>query len=166
MLQTTYDVLKQRRKLYHIRRASAAAGICLVLLSAFLGYAAVKSRQIADQAIQLAEEHQEALYGQALYLAEQAKQSYEKHDTAAAIRQALRAYDRLAGDGLFLPEAVHLLAEAMGVYTLPADAEKSMTPIGIFPLGEESSFSKENAPVKQKEEKNLQGGSGEGDFVD
>ncbi len=166
MLQTTYDVLKQRRKLYHIRRASAAAGICLVLLSAFLGYAAVKSRQIADQAIQLAEEHQEALYGQALYLAEQAKQSYEKHDTAAAIRQALRAYDLLAGDGLFLPEAVHLLAEAMGVYTLPADAEKSMTPIGIFPLGEESSFSKENAPVKQKEEKNLQGGSGEGDFVD
>ncbi len=140
ILQTTFDALKQRRKLYQIRRISAAACACLLVLSCFLGYAAVKSRQIASQAMQLAKEHKEALKGQALYLSEQAKQSYERHDTAAALEQALRAYDLLAEDGLSLPGLVRLMAEAMGVYALPADAEKNMAAMGLFPLEQEGGF--------------------------
>ncbi len=134
ILHTTFDALKQRGKLYRIKKAFAFACIGLSALTAFFGYAAVKSREIADQAVKLADEHKTALQGQALYLSEQARQSYEAHDVIGAIGQALQAYDLLAEDDLFLPELIHTLTKAMGVYTLPSDEKDLMTAEDVFSI--------------------------------
>lgn len=140
ILNTTFDTLKQRKKVYQIKQAFSIVCLCLLALSVFFGYAAAKSREIANQAVKLANEHKAALQGQALYLSEQAKKSYEKHDTMTAVQQALQAYDLLAEDELFLPELIQILTKAMDIYTLPSDAQESMTAVGIFPFEEKSSL--------------------------
>lgn len=140
ILHTTYDALKQRAKIYAVKRASALSGALLLLLSAFLGYAAVKSREIAAQAVKLADEHEAALQSQALYLSEQARQSYEAHDPMTAMEQAVQASDLLKSQGGVLPDLVQTLTEAMGIYTLPANAQETVTAVGRFSLEEEGSF--------------------------
>lgn len=134
ILNTTFDTLKQRMKLYEIKRAFAAVCMGFLILSAFFGYAAVKSKQIADQAVRIAEEHKAALKGEALRLLDQAKQSYEANDPIAAVDQALRAYELTEPDGVILPGLIQILAEAMGIYTLPLNVEEAVTAQGIFAL--------------------------------
>lgn len=136
ILNTTFDTLKQRMKLYEIKRAFAAACMGFLILSAFFGYAALKSKQIADQAVRIAEEHKAALKGEALRLLDQAKQSYEANDPIAAVDQALRAYELTEPDGVILPGLIQILAEAMGIYTLPLGADEAVTAQGIFELGD------------------------------
>lgn len=134
ILHTTYDTLKQRNKIYAIKKAFALACISFITFSAFLGYAAIKSREIASQAVKLAKEHEEALKGQALYLTEQAKKSYESNEPLLAIDQACQAYDLLDTDHSLVPELIRFLTKVLGVYTLPLHTESSMTVTGYFPL--------------------------------
>ena len=51
ILGTTFDTLKQRKRVRQVKQAFALVSIVLVIGMAFLGYAAVKSGQIADQAL-------------------------------------------------------------------------------------------------------------------
>lgn len=134
ILHTTFDTLKQRGKLYTIKKTFAVSCICLLALTAFFGYAAVKSKEIAKQAVQLADEHKAALQGQALYLSKQAEESYESQDVVGAISQALQAYDLLAEEDLFLPELMQTLTKSMGVYTVPSNAKELMTAKGVFSI--------------------------------
>lgn len=134
ILHTTFDALKQRGKLYTIKKTFVLACIGLSALSAFFGYAAVKSKEIAKQAVKIADEHKKALQGQALYLLKQAEQSYEAHDVIGAVRHALSAYDLLSEDDLFLPELMQTLTKALGIYTLPSDAKELMTAEGVFSI--------------------------------
>lgn len=140
ILHTTFDALKQRGKLYKIKKAFVFACLCLSALTAFFGYAAVKSKEIAQQAVKIADEHKAALQGQALYLSEQAKQSYEEHDVIGAIGQALRAYDLLAEDNLFQPELIQTMTKAMGVYTIPSAGKELMTAEDFFSIEGKSGF--------------------------
>ncbi len=139
LLDTTYDALKQRAKIYAVKKASALAGASWLTLSAFLGYAAVKSREIADQAVEIARERQAALRGQALYLSEQARQSYEAHDPMAALNQALQAWDLLDG-AVPLPDLTQTLVKILGIYTIPANAQETVTVAGSFSLEEKGAF--------------------------
>ncbi len=136
MLHTTYDSLKQRNKIYQIKRASVLACGSLLVLSAFLGYAAVKSRTIARQAIEISREHKAAIQNQAKYLSQQAKESYENHDLITAAQQALSANELLKGVGGFLSDIVYTVSEITGAYTIPANAAETMTPRGIFDLSQ------------------------------
>ncbi len=136
ILHTTFDTLKQRRKLYEMKKAFAAFGIGMLILSAFLGYVAFKSKQIADQAVKIAQEHKAALKEEALRLLEQAKRNYEENDPIAAVKDALQAYDLMDDEGLTLPGLIQILGEAMGVYTLPTAVEEAVTAKGIFEFGQ------------------------------
>lgn len=132
ILATTFDTLKQRKRIYEIKRVFAA--ICAVFLfgMAFLGYAVVKSRQIADQALELADEHRESLESQAVYMAELARRSCEDHNYMEAVRQALSAYDMAAEGDIFIPDLLQIMVKSMGLYVLPLDARDTVTAKGIF----------------------------------
>ena len=134
ILNTTFDTLKQRMKLYEIKRAFAAACMGFLILSAFFGYAALKSKQIADQAVRIAEEHKAALKGEALRLLDQAKQSYEANDPIAAVDQIVSAYEMTEPVGIIFPGLIQMLGEIMNIYTLPLLVEETVTAQGIFKL--------------------------------
>lgn len=132
ILHTTFDALKQRKRIYEIKRASVLASAGLLALSAFLGYAALKSREIARQAVKIAQEHQAALQGQAMYLAREAEQSYEENNPLGAVDQALQACGLLEEAGLSIPDLIYTLSKSMGLYTLPLDAKETVKAAGIF----------------------------------
>lgn len=134
ILHTTFDTLKQRNRTYILKRAFVSACIIFITISVFLSYAAVKSREIAIQAVKLAQEHEEALKGQALYLSEQAKKSYEENDTLSAVEQACRAYDLLEADHPLVPDLIRFLTKVLGIYSLPLYTEDAVTVTGYFPL--------------------------------
>ncbi len=136
MLHTTYDSLKQRNKIYQMKRISVLVCSSLLVLSAFLGYAAVKSRTIARQAIEISKEHKAAIQNQAKYLSQQAKESYENHDPVTAAQQALSANELLKGVGGFMSDIVYTVSEITGAYTIPANAAETMTARGIFDLSQ------------------------------
>lgn len=140
ILHTTFDALKQRNKLYIMKRTFILICICLTVISVFLGYAAIKSNEIAAQAVKISREHKTALKGQALYLSGQAQKSYEAHDPVLAMEQACQACDLLKTDNLFLPELIDLLSKTMELYALPSDAAESMTVAGRFTLDENNAF--------------------------
>lgn len=132
ILNTTYDDLKQRNKVYQWKRN--AVGICLALLvlTLFSGYAAVKSRQIAEQAVEITAQQRKALENQARYLVEQARKSYEQNDRFASVEQCLKAHELLQDSGVYLTELYYLLSENLGLYILPSNAEETVRSEGLF----------------------------------
>lgn len=132
ILDTTFDALKQRRKVYEIKRAFVLVSIVFLAAASFLGYAAVTTRKIADQALKTADEHRASLKNQAVYMAELARQSCAAHDHMAALRQALQGYDLVAGEDVFIPGLFPTLAESLGLYVLPLHARETVTAQGIF----------------------------------
>lgn len=139
ILNMTYDDLKQRDKLYRWKRNTV--GICLgfLVLALFSGYAAIKSRQIASQALEITKQQRKALENQAWYLLEQAKKSYEQNDRFASVEQCLKAHELLQDSKIFLPQIYRLLSENLGLYMLPSNVEKTVRSEGIFHLQEGAS---------------------------
>lgn len=134
ILHTTYDALKQRNKIYEIKRAAAFVCISFFILSVFFGYAAVKSRKIAQQAVKIDNEHKKALKNQALNLIGQAKESNENHDPMLAMELSLHATKLLNEVDEFIPDTVYTLSKTLGLYTTPANASNTVTASGIFAL--------------------------------
>lgn len=134
ILHTTYDALKQRNKIYEIKRAAVLACVSFFSLSVFFGYAAVKSRQIAQQAIKIDNEHKKALKNQALNLIGQAKESNENHNPVLAMELSLNASKLLNEVDEFMPDTVYTLSKTLGIYTTPANALHTVTAAGIFTL--------------------------------
>lgn len=136
ILNTTFDNLKQRDKVYRWKRT--AVGICmgLLALTVFSGYAAVKSQQIAEQAVEITAQQRKALENQARYLVEQARKSYEQNDRFASVEQCLKAHGLLRDSGVYLPQLYYLLSENLGLYKLPFNVDETISAQGIFQLEE------------------------------
>ena len=140
ILQTTYDALKQRNKMYEMKRSFALISTVLLALSVFLAYGMVTSGKIANQALRIAEEHKSALMNQALYLAQQAQQTYEEHDPMRAMDQALQGCDLLAEEEIAGANLLQTLVRSMKLYTLPLNSAETVTAEGIFRLEKKGGF--------------------------
>lgn len=119
MLSTTFDSLRQREKVYRLRRAAGAAAVMAVIASAFGVYAADRASTIAEQAERIEEEYKAALLNESMFLTEQASKLLEADDTTGAIELALRALPSEAQDRPVLADAEKLLADAVGAYVMP-----------------------------------------------
>ncbi len=164
MLGATYDALRQRRQIYRLQRAAAAATLCLAAAVAFSVYAFRREQTIAAQASQLREqteqleqeyenalrqeeiistqaaeleeEYRNTLLEQSRYLLSDAQDRLAENDVLGALERLVAALPSEEQDRPVLPEAVYALTRALGVYELPGDAEDSMTPAGSFELPE------------------------------
>lgn len=136
ILNMTYDDLKQRDKLYCWKRNAVVICLGFLMLTLFSGYAAIKSQQIAEQTLEITKQQRKALENQARYLLEQAKKNFEQNDRFASIEQCLKAHELLQDSKIFLPQLYHLLSENLGLYMLPSNVEKTVSPEGIFHLEE------------------------------
>lgn len=119
MLSTTFDSLKQREKVYRLRRISAAAAVCAVLSGAFGVYAADKAATISRQARRIEEEYRTALLNESMFLTEQAEKRLEKDDTAGAAALALRALPSQTQERPVLAAAKDVLTKVLGAYVMP-----------------------------------------------
>ena len=119
MLSTTFDSLRQREKVYRLRRAAGAAAVMAVIASAFGVYAADRASTIAEQAKRIEEEYKASLINESMFLTEQASKRLEADDTTGAIELALRALPSETQDRPVLADAEKLLADAVGAYVMP-----------------------------------------------
>lgn len=143
ILGTTYESLKQRVRIYRMKRAFAAAVVTLCALAGFLGYAAVKANKIAEQERQIA--GQQSLIAeqarkeadlqkdrQAELLAAQAQDFYDKKDYTKAAESALDSLE-LTEKGCRRRSALKkILIECLNLYVQPEEARYSVVPTGVF----------------------------------
>ncbi len=110
MLHTTFDSLKQRRKMAQIRRnAYIMSGISAALFL-FFGYAYLQSSRLNAQ-------YRETAYNQSLYLSNQAMQKYqnlEYYDAMELALQALTSGTEVSAP--VIPEAQLVLTDALNLY--------------------------------------------------
>ena len=119
MLSTTFDGLKQRNRIYRLRRAAAAGAAVAVLAVAFGVYSADKAATIASQAARIEAEYKNALINESRFLTEQAKNYLAEEDTIGAIEMALRALPSETQDRPVLADAKYVLGSALDVYVMP-----------------------------------------------
>ena len=124
MLSTTFDGLKQRNRIYRLRRVAAAGAAVAVLAVSFGVYSADKAATIASQAARIEAEYKNALINESRFLTEQAKNYLAEEDTIGAIEMALRALPSETQDRPVLADAKYVLGSALDVYVMPGH-EKS-----------------------------------------
>lgn len=123
MLSTTFDSLKQREKIYRLRRAAASAAVLAVFAAAFGIYAAKNAATIAEQAKRIEEEYKTSLINESLFLTEQANKRLDDDDITGAIELTLRALPSETQDRPLLPEAKNVLETALGAYVMPGSED-------------------------------------------
>lgn len=123
MLSTTFDGLKQRNRIYRLRRAAAAGAAVAVLAVAFGVYSADKAATIASQAARIEAEYKNALINESRFLTEQAKNYLAEEDTIGAIEMALRALPSETQDRPVLADAKYVLGSALDIYVTPGNEE-------------------------------------------
>lgn len=123
MLSTTFDGLKQRNRIYRLRRVAAAGAAVAVLAVAFGVYSADKAATIASQAARIEAEYKNALINESRFLTEQAKNYLAEEDTIGAIEMALRALPSETQDRPVLADAKYVLGSALDVYVMPGHEE-------------------------------------------
>lgn len=123
MLSTTFDGLKQRNRIYRLRRVAAAGAAVAVLAVSFGVYSADKAATIASQAARIEAEHKNALINESRFLTEQAKNYLAEEDTIGAIEMALRALPSETQDRPVLADAKYVLGSALDVYVMPGHEE-------------------------------------------
>lgn len=119
MLSTTFDGLKQRNRIYRLRRVAAAGAAVAVLAVSFGVYSADKAATIASQAARIEAEYKNALINESRFLTEQAKNYLAEEDTIGAIEMALRALPSETQDRPVLADAKYVLGSALDVYVMP-----------------------------------------------
>ena len=109
MLGVPYDSLRQRRKVYVMKRLAALAALALALVSAFSVYAVVQNIRVEEQydAVRIRESR---------YLSEVAEKALEEGDRTKAINIALLALPSEAQDRPYVPDAERVLADALHSY--------------------------------------------------
>lgn len=130
MLGTTYDTLKQRQKIYQLQRITAITAIFLLAAVGFAAYAANRSNVIADQAIRIQQEYENALINESRFLTEQAQKRLDEDDPLGAAELALAALPSEKQDRPVLTEAEYVLGKALGIYTTPSSVLDTVTPVG------------------------------------
>ena len=130
MLNTTFDALKQRQKIYQLQRIAAVTAVFLFVSVAFAAYAMNRAKVIAEQAARIEEEYERALINESRFLAEQAEKKLANNDPLGAMELALQALPSEAQDRPVLPEAEYALGKALGIYRTPSVAEDTATPVG------------------------------------
>ena len=123
MLSTTFDGLKQRNRIYRLRRAAAAGAAVAVLAVSFGVYSADKAATIASQAARIEAEYKNALINESRFLTEQAKNYLAEEDTIGAIEMALRALPSETQDRPVLADAKYVLGSALDIYVTPGNEE-------------------------------------------
>lgn len=132
MLRTDFDTLKQRHKVYRLQRLSAITGGFLLAAAAFGAYAANRAQVIADQAERIQEEYRNSLINESLFLSEQARKRLQDNDPLGAMELALAALPSQQQDRPVLPEAEHVLGEALGAYKTPLAVEDTAVVTGLI----------------------------------
>ena len=130
MLNTTFDTLKQRQKMYRLQRIAAITAGFLLASVGFAAYAMNRAKVIAEQAARIEEEYERSLINESLFLAEQAEKKLADNDPLGAMELALQALPSEKQDRPVLPEAEYALGKALGIYRTPSAAEDTATPVG------------------------------------
>lgn len=143
ILNTTYESLKQRVRIYRMKRGFTAAAVTLCALAGFFAYAAVKANRIAEQERQIAE--QQSLIAekarkeadmqrekQADLLAAQAQDFYNKKDYTNAAESALASLELTEGGCSRRSALKKILLECLNLYVQPEEARFTVVPTGIF----------------------------------
>lgn len=130
MLGTTYDTLKQRHRIYRLQRATAITAIFLLAAVGFAAYAVNRANVIADQAVRIVQEYENALINESRFLTEQAQKRLDEDDPLGAAELALAALPSESQDRPVLTEAECVLGKALGIYTTPSSVLDTMTPVG------------------------------------
>lgn len=138
MLNTTFDALKQRHKVYRLQRIAAVTAAFLLAAMGFAAYAVNRAQVIQTQAVRIEEEYRNALVNESRFLAEQAAKRLEDNDPLGAIELALAALPAEGRDRPVLPEAEYILGEALGIYMTPGDARNTASPTGMLETADES----------------------------
>lgn len=130
MLGTTYDTLKQRQRIYRLQRATAITAIFLLAAVGFAAYAVNRANVIANQAVRIVQEYENALINESRFLTEQAQKRLDEDDPLGAAELALAALPSESQDRPVLTEAECVLGKALGIYTTPSSVLDTMTPVG------------------------------------
>ena len=130
MLGTTYDTLKQRHRIYQLQRATAITAIFLLAAVGFAAYAVNRANVIANQAVRIEQEYENALINESRFLTEQAQKRLEEDDPLGAVELALAALPSEKQDRPVLTEAERILGKALGIYTTPSSVLDTVTPVG------------------------------------
>lgn len=114
MLGLPYDSLRQRRKIYAMKRFAVLTALALALVSAFSVYAVVQNVRIDEQynAVRIRESR---------YLSEVAERALEEGDRTKAINIALLALPSAAQDRPYVPDAERVLTDALHAYEYDPD---------------------------------------------
>lgn len=120
ILETTYDGLKQRHRIYRLQRFSAASILCLALITGFLLYTSLQNRKLAQFSRDLEIRQSELIINKASDLV-------ESGDNCHAVRELLSLYAENASSGSILgdtfsesdipPSAQYELTNALNLYT-------------------------------------------------
>ena len=132
MLNTTFDTLKQRQKIYRLQRIAAITVGFLLASVGFAAYAMNRAKVIAEQAARIEEEYERSLINESLFLAEQAEKKLADNDPIGAMELALQALPSEKQDRPVLPEAEYALGKALGVYKSPGTTNNIATPVGMI----------------------------------
>lgn len=136
ILHTTFDALKQRDRLYQMRKAFAATAAILGILAVFLSYAAIKGHQIAHQERQIVKEQRAKIDSQAALLASQAQEAYGAQDYPDAMRLALSSLELSDQDEEQRSRLKSILISCLNLYVRPEEAEVLAIPTGVIRGGE------------------------------
>ena len=148
LLETTYDALKQRSRIYNMQRGFVAATVIFGVTAGFSVFAAVKANQIARQEQQIAKqaeeivaEQEEKLKSQSALLAEQARKAYAENAYAEAIQLAKEAMALSMEDEQQNSDLKQILITCLNLYVTPEEAKMLLVPTGVFQEPEKKKIS-------------------------
>lgn len=130
MLGTTFDALKQRRRVQQMKRAITGVSAAVVLLAAFSAYAVNRATVIANQAVRIEEEYRNALMNESRFLTEQAEKHLRDNDPMNALELALKALPSRDQDRPVLPEAEAVLKKVLNITQAPTAASHHAVAVG------------------------------------
>lgn len=139
LLETTYDALKQRSRIYNMQRGFVAATVIFGVTAGFSVFAAVKANQIARQeqkiarqAEEIVAEQEEKIKSQSALLAEQARKAYVANAYAEAIQLAKEAMALSMEDEQQNSDLKQILITCLNLYVTPEEAKLLWVPTGVF----------------------------------
>lgn len=135
ILETTFDALKQRNRIYKMQRASVFAAAALCVLLGFISYAAVKNHQIARQAEQIVREQTAKIESQSEVIAKQAREAYDANDYSKAMKLALSSMELSRENEDRISDLKSILIACLNLYVQPNEGEAFPVPTGMMNAG-------------------------------
>lgn len=145
MLGTTFDSLKQRQRLYQLKRLAGCFAVLFAATAGFAAYAVNRGNIIARQGKRIEQEYQRALINESRFLTEQAQKQLEQNNPLGAMELLLQALPSADEDRPVLPEAEYALCKALGIYRTPSNAVDTVSAMGIIDTPASHFFADSNA---------------------